>query len=175
MFQKHDKNPHSYEVWSYLYRGNKCYSCQDSALERDEHKQKVTLRENEAKILEFLLKADEDMEEGEYKLKVSARKDEQKTTKDLIVEIPLLPRKDDSVVQLQDDSVSLLGQEDDGDGENGQSLSPMKEAILPTVQGITVYQSSSEKARQLIPFILATTFGLLCLVFIGQAWQSRKT
>ena len=170
-----DKNPHSYEVWSYLYRGNKCYSCQDSALERDEHKQKVTLRENEAKILEFLLKADEDMEEGEYKLKVSARKDEQKTTKDLIVEIPLLPRKDDSVVQLQDDSVSLLGQEDDGDGENGQSLSPMKEAILPTVQGITVYQSSSEKARQLIPFILATTFGLLCLVFIGQAWQSRKT
>ncbi len=115
------------------------------------------------------------MKEGEYKLKASIRKDEQKTTKDLVVEIPFLPRKEDSVVQAQDDSIGLLGQEGNGNEEQGQALSPMKKAILPTVQGITVYQSSSEKARRLIPFILAITFGLLCLVFIGQAWQSRKT
>ena len=63
-----DNKEHPIEMWSYIYRGNKCYSG-----EREENKKSFMLRPGETKtvILENTVEA----EPGEYKLKIKIRID----------------------------------------------------------------------------------------------------
>jgi len=54
-----DYSEHDYNIWSYLYRGSKCYSCLEGKAERESNLQQVQLQENEVKTVEFLMKLDQ--------------------------------------------------------------------------------------------------------------------
>ncbi|MBU1974015.1 MAG: lamin tail domain-containing protein [Nanoarchaeota archaeon] len=154
-----DAKEHDYNIWSYLYRGSKCYSCQDG--ERESNLQQIKLRENEIKIVELLMKADLEMEEGEYKLKVKLNKDGQKTDKEMtesiFVEVEEEVKKEEQVVSLASEEGGL---------ELSSPLSSKSRMGSSLTGGVVVYESSSEKARELIPYILVVTFILLMIVVL---------
>lgn len=171
-----DDSPHDYQLWSYLYRGNKCYSCLDSREEKEYNRQTASLKENEVKLIDFLLKADEGMKEGEYKVKVKLKKDKQKTEKELTGTIYVQPGAGGNIQALNSSLSLLAGGEASSDfsGEVGgaaslsSGLSSEKKEWGRDYQGIIVYESNTEKARKLIPLFLAVAFGLLCL---GLMWR----
>ncbi len=172
-----DNDAHDYQVWSYLYRGSKCYSCSGSAKERDDNRQTVSLKESEVRMLDFLLKADEGMEEGEYKLKVKIRKDEQKTEKELTETIYVQPGNNISGSRQETNaSLETLAEGFTGGGAAvaGLPAGEKKPAVVYSGRadyaGMVVYESNTEKARKLIPLFLMITFGLVCAVL---AWKKR--
>lgn len=148
---------HQYKVWTYLYRGSKCYSCQGK--ERDGNLQQLTLQDEEVRVLDFLLKLDPEMEPGEYKIKIKINKDNQKTNKELTKSIYIEePTQEELVVSEQ-----VFVSDVEGGNDSLQLGSKKRRSIG---EGIIVYQSNSQKAKNLIPYILLVTFGLLCLVLI---------
>ena len=73
---KGDEKSHEIKIWSYLYRGPKCYSCQES---RDENIQEISLKAGEDKIITFELALPEEIEEGDYFVKTEINRDGLKT------------------------------------------------------------------------------------------------
>jgi len=162
-----DYSEHNYNIWSYLYRGSKCYSCLEGKTERESNLQEVQLQEDEVKIVEFLMKLDPEMEEGEYKLKVKLNKDAQKTDKELTEDIYVTAREE---VLSQEEalvSTAAAGKDFDNSKDSDKSkISSYTEEISKQTTGIVVYESSTEKAKQLIPYILVITFVLMLIVMI---------
>jgi len=52
------------------------------------------------------------------------------------------------------------------EGSNEGKISPYTREISRQTMGIVVYESSTEKAKQLIPYILAITFILMLIVVV---------
>jgi len=158
-----DDEEHEFKVWSYLYRGSKCYSCE--AGERDDNLIEFELDGNEDEEIELLVKVDKEIEEGEYKLKVKLNKDGQKTNKELTESIYVK-----SVGEKKERSESLCLLSGDVINEEivveGTTSKIVNKDILNEVKGIVVYESSSEKANNLIPYIIIAVLGLLCVVLI---------
>ncbi len=164
-----DKNEHEIKVWSYLYRGSKCYSCCadcESVFERDNNLKKFDLNIDEIKIIELPLDIDEDIAAGEYKIKVKVNKDNQKTDQELTATINL---KEPEKIEKKADNLDLtllpLTQSGKSPEIEGLELFTMKRMIAGN-KGVVIYESNAEKAKNLIPILLAITFGLLCLVLI---------
>lgn len=150
-----DEENHQVKLWSYLYRGSKCYSG-----EREENLKEITLKPGETKIVELEIKPDDDLKAGDYKLKVKLNKDKQKTNKEITDEIK---------VEEKEEIKQCVTMVEEGSGvvEN-QSF---QEKLLRLErekfrQGKVVYLSSSYRAKEYIPIILATVFGLLSLVLV---------
>ena len=170
-----DKN-NVYFVWPYLYRGNKCYSCENS--ERDYLTQSINLADNEIKVVDFLLKVDEGIVEGAYNLKIMYQKKGLKTAKSITKEIYVKEEEvKEEVIIEKNQSLELFSV----DGSLGESQI-FPERILDTNYGkrkndgfgIVVYESSSVKAKKLIPTLLMITFGLLCLILISKKPASSR-
>jgi len=140
---------HNFTVWSYLYRGNKCYSCDTGKKDRETNNQTISLASYELKTLNLLNQADLDLSPGVYNLKVKIQKDQQKTTHDLNQEIvinsPAFPTFLGMVVSNVSSSIE--------DQENLSSTSPTNNN-LSSLTGMVVYESSSVKAKNLLPYIL---------------------
>tara|TARA_Y100000310_G_scaffold335538_1_gene417821 strand:+ start:967 stop:3054 length:2088 start_codon:yes stop_codon:yes gene_type:complete len=154
-----DDSVHDYKLWSYLYRGSKCYSCLENSIGKESNLQQIKLHQDEVKIVEFLLKVDV-VEAGEYKLKVKLNKDGQKTNQEITETV---------VVQVLEE---LSTEEDDLDVSAVEGsmvdneITFTRKRLSKNSEGIIVYESSSEKAKELIPFILAFTFILVTVVLI---------
>ncbi len=153
-----DDKEHDFAIWGYVYRGNKCYSCFNSSKEREHNLQHIRQLPSEAKVVELLLKLDENMEEGEYNLKVKIRKDAQKTTSDITKTFYVSQEKN----KQAETALSILSTA--AVAEENQGIESAKKTFPSS--GIIVYQSNSEKARRLIPYILIIAFGLLSLVLV---------
>src|SRR3989344_3293004 len=154
-----DEKEHSLSVYGYLYRGSKCYSCCDSCdevLEREANKLEVQLDAGEEKEIELPFKADEKLEAGEYKLKVKIRVDEQITEKELTETI--------SVKDIIKEKTACLPVYSAGISGNKPSLSSTEKKIATESSGVVVYESSSEKAKDLTAYILIIVLGLVCAV-----------
>ncbi len=158
-----DEVEHKYTLWGYLYRGGKCYSCANSTLNREDSAQHVYLQANEAKIVEIPLVPDKNLE-GEFKLKVKIQKDQQKTpaefTQNLVVAapqlaMPALPPAS-CIKEEKEESNSCLREEDFPETKRSGS------------GNFLVYQSSSKKAKKILPYLLLTAFGLLLVVVLGR-------
>lgn len=149
-----DEKSHDYETWSYVYKGNKCYSCDDSQKEREDNLQKLSNKGGNREMIDFFLPLDAKMDEGEYSIKVKIRKDDQKTLKELTGKIYIKNEEEKNI------SVSL---ESTAKNEDDSKFYPIsgKEG-----EGILVYQGTSKKAWNLTPFILVITLGLLILVLL---------
>lgn len=155
------KDEHDYTVWSYIFRGNTCYSCNGRTEDRDENEQEVHLDGYEREILDFFLKVDDEIEEGEYKLKVKIRKDDQKTVKELTKTIYVArPELKKSITGATVASLS----ESQVDEVTSEAVVEVDRQQVRRGNGFIVYQSSSEKAKELIPYVLLLSFVLIIVI-----------
>jgi len=145
-----DAEPHNFTIWSYLYRGSKCYSCSDNQEARETNQQTIAFDSNEVKVITLLNHADATISPGAYNLMVKIRKDQQKTThsftKTLVINQPLA---------------------------NLPSLSEVNQTIPKTsnrsslenqLTGMVIYESSSVKAKNLLPHLLLLTSALVIII-----------
>lgn len=164
-----DGKEHDFKVWSYLYRGSKCYSCMGGK-NQENNRIEFKLKGEEVKQAELLLKIDDEAEEGVYKLKVKLNKDNQKTNNEITEEIYIKKNKEESMKGLNE-TLDLLGIGGKGFelGEEKTSFlesDNRKKEIASGIKGIVIYQSSTEKSKQLIPYLLIVTLSLLSLILI---------
>ena len=162
-----DSSEHEFKVWGYLYRGSKCYSCCsdcERVLERDDNIIEFDLDENEENEIKLSVTVDENLKEGEYKIKVKVNKDNQKTDKELTETIIVKEKKE---IKVSQETNQLTGMavtnfvEDSGFGLSAEELKFKEKS-----KGIVVYESSSEKAKKVIPYLLIIILGLVCFVLI---------
>jgi hypothetical protein len=153
-----DEESHGIKVWSYVYRGSKCYSCGEK--EREDNAKEVKLNSGEEKEVSFWLNLDEEIEEGEYKVKVKWIKDAQKTehelTGDVYVNVP------EEKVEKQETSLLTLSTTKTNNKEIETSSS--NRTLIGA--GFVAYESSTERAKNLIPYILVIVLGLVCVVVV---------
>jgi len=149
------------KIWSYVYRGSKCYSG-----ERQDNLKEILIQENENKTVD-LENTVIDAEPGSYKLKVKLLLEGQKTEKELTEDIEVI-----ELIETKEE-------------ENEQELSnfELNETIEKTtaecscntlsltgdeLQTGTVYISGSEKARGLANYIF---LGLSVLLNVLLIWR----
>ncbi len=162
-----DSSNHDFKTSSYLYRGSKCYSCCSSCeinLERDDNQLEFSLDKGKLKTITLPLNIDEDMLPGEYKIKVKIVKDNQKTSKDLIKTIQI---KNKPLVKSEKNvSVNPLLA-----AQMELSPSPLLYAKknYQDREGMVVYESSSSKAKNLIPYFLIISFILLLFIILKKS------
>ena len=149
-----------FEAWSYLYRGSKCYSCASG--DRENNKISFSVNQDEEKAAEMLVKADEYLKEGEYNLLVKYRKEDQKTEKSVTQKIYVKPPIEKARVTNQ--TLPLLSPGESPipflTAEKTQKKEPLG------YDGIVVYESVSEKSKNLVSWALIIAFGLLSLVLV---------
>ncbi|MFO8015830.1 MAG: lamin tail domain-containing protein [Candidatus Woesearchaeota archaeon] len=156
---KNEDAAHSFEVWSYIYRGPKSYSG-----ERQLNKQSITLSAGRSKVLVLHNRVD-DAEPGEYRFKVRIRKDSQKTEHEITKDITLAEGRDN--------------ENNPGEKTDETSASPeLKNALEDTLDqdnssmgsatGKTVYESSSAKAEKLTPVFLSLSGFLAVLLAVRE-------
>lgn len=148
-----------YVAWVYLYSGSICHSCNGSLLDRNYSLQQFNLQPKEHRNLYFKIPVDKDMEAGEYKLKVKLRKAGQKTEQEIIalVNLQLAQKKtEENTVMITPDN-QLMAQQDE------KMIKLNSEQTTQIVRPEVVYESSLEKAKKIIPYILIIILTLLCL------------
>lgn len=162
-----DGSEHEFKVWAYLYRGSKCYSCCSDCevvLERDDNLIEFDLNKNRNKEVELNINIDSDLEKGEYNLKVKINKDNQKTDQELTESIII---KENEEFELSEKTNKITGMAVTNFAENDNfGLSAEELEIKERSKGIVVYESSSEKAQKVVPYLLIIILGLVCFVLI---------
>ena len=156
-----DDEKHKFQVYGYMYRGSKCYSCQDG--DRDENLKKFTLNKEEKDDVKLSIIADEDLQEGEYNIMIKIKKDSRKTLYSLRNEIRVKKPKEITKTLTTESPLTT---------KIVRNITPTiitkteTKLVNTNYPGITIYESSSTKAKKMIPQLLALTFGLLVFVFI---------
>ena len=138
-----DSEEHEATVWSYVYRGSKCY-CGN----REENKKEISIAPEREEIITLNNKVI-DAEPGNYKLKVNIIKDSQKTIRELTNEIQVIPSALESSA-----NPSLQNKP-----EAGINLESTKYPIL-------AYESTTIKAQELIPILVIILLAILSAVLI---------
>lgn len=164
--ENNDDTVHKFEIWSYVYKGSKSYSG-----EREENKITKYLAEKSSKtiILENLVS---EAEEGLYKFKVKILKDDLKTpyeiTKELIIEDKNKEKVEGTINEslVKVDSMTSL-ESGENRGESGKTEDDDGTVILSNPR--IIYQSTSVKAKNLIPHFLISI-----LVFLVIFLSMRK-
>ena len=154
---ENDAKKHTFRTWAYVYRGNKCYSCNEGIEERDADAEELVLIGNKEKEMDLLLKLDKEMEEGEYKIKVLFNKDNQKTNKEVVETIYVQVPAETGMVN---DSMSVFA---DGD-QRSEDFSSLRSRITGASSGIVVYESNAEKSKKVIPYLLLVAGVLMVVV-----------
>ena len=146
------------KIWSYAYRGSKCYSG-----EREDNMQEILIQANGNKTVE-LENTVIDAEPGSYKLKVKllleGQKTEKELTEDIMVIEPIETKEEKelskselneitekTITECSCDPLSLIGNE---------------------IQSETVYISTSKKASNLAKYIF---LGLSVLLNVLLIWK----
>ena len=138
-----DDEEHKAALWSYVYRGSKCY-CRSS----EENKIELLIEPGKEEIVTLRNKVT-GAEPGDYKLKVNIIKDSQKTVRQLTREI------------------RVTGPSEASTQQSFQSSSEGKETSLEAKKyPKTVFYSTTEKTRNLIPAFTITLFAILSAVLI---------
>ena len=155
-----DSSDHEIKVWAYLYRGSKCYSCCndcESARERDDNLIEFDLDSGKEKVVSLPVSIDSGLESGDYNLKLKIIKDNQKTVKELTgpikIETEAAIKQTVSTQQVSVDS-----------GSSGETVTTPSKGY--SSKGLVVYESSSEKAKKVIPYLLVVVFVLICFVLV---------
>lgn len=177
-----EKGSHKYQVWSYVYRGSKCYSCQTDTniKEKSEEEydirmrnlQRLNLNEGELGLANMLLKLDSKMEEGEYKLKVKIKKDEQKTLKELTQAIYIVSENGNDLEDANNNLsnkriLQQSSQEEDllvGKVDTGTHFNIPLAVSSSSGNGLVVYESNQEKSRKLMPYFLVVSVILVIII-----------
>ncbi|MBL7055838.1 lamin tail domain-containing protein [Candidatus Woesearchaeota archaeon] len=130
-------------IWSYIYRGSKSYSGL-----REENMKSFILSSNTLQEIE-LKNVLEDVPPGNYKLKVLLNKDNQKTNKEIVKDIEVRNKKGETSIQNKNSQT----------GVNNLNNANQKSTGV-------IYESSTEKAKNLVPIFLIMLSILINIVFI---------
>ncbi len=155
--QAQSKDDAEYKVWSYLYRGSKCYSCSSGS--REENALSFSVDENEAEAVGMLVKVDENIEDGEYNLMVKYQKNDQKTVKSTTQKIHVKKLAEEKSLNQ---TVPLWSSSDDSGPILISEKAQKKE--IQGYSGLVVYESNSARSKNIIPYVLFAAFGLLSAV-----------
>ncbi len=160
-----DGKSHTFEVWSYVYRGSKCYSG-----EREENKKTIRLDPGETAEVE-LKNIVTRAEPGDYKFKVKIRKDSQKTTKDLRDDVHISAPEPISTPSAINSSIdkgveSMLSRRN-STGNN----TPGGENSLT---GKVIYRSSSSRAEGLAVYFIIGAMAVAIMILAFRLKRSQK-
>jgi hypothetical protein len=136
------------KLWSYVYSGSKSYSGV-----REENMKEIILKANSLHVVELSNMVDE-ADPGNYKLKVLVNKNNQKTnnelTKDIIINNKL---KNDDIENSENENTEI----------NNNNLVTANTVLMN--RGL-VYESTTQKAKNLIPIFLIILSVLINVVLI---------
>ncbi|MFH0701100.1 MAG: lamin tail domain-containing protein [Candidatus Woesearchaeota archaeon] len=163
---KGDEWDHFFQTYGYVYRGSRCYSCEAETKEREDYLQEFFLGFDEEKVVDFSLPLDGEMPPGEYKLKVRVHKDGQITAKSVDANITVGNGEEEKSITTTTSTLSK------GGSSIGSSSLGVQRTILNQSQFL-VYESSNEKAKKLIPYILVIVLGLLCIILMKEKWERK--
>ena len=159
-FEVKNNEDEKFESWSYLYRGSKCYSCAEG--ERDENKISFLVDKDETKLVKMIVTPDQELAAGEYNLMVKYKKEGQKTEHSISEKIIVIESTEKA--KVADQTLLLLSQPEN-------AVSPLiseknQKKKISNYKGIVVYESVSERSKNLVSWALLIAFGLLSLVLI---------
>jgi len=137
-----DDEKHKATVWSYVYRGSKCY-----CTGREENQEEISISPEKEKIVTLKNKVI-GAEPGNYKLKVKIIKDNQKTIRELTREI--------KVVGFAESSSQSFFQNQPSEETSLESTK------YPNI----VYESTNIKAKKLIPIFIIILLTILSAVLL---------
>lgn len=147
--QNNDDEDIYIEIWSYVYRGNKAYTG-----DREDNKENFVLDAEESKTIRLYNDLDDDVSAGDYKLKIKIRKNHQKTTNDITGEIVIVKPTESEVV--------IVSQQ----GEVVQEDIIREGSPYNRFNPITIYESSSSKAKENVSYFILSGFGILGLILV---------
>jgi hypothetical protein len=154
---KNDEWDHFFQMYSYVYRGSRCYSCTQETIEKEDNLQEMMLGYDQEGEVQFSLPLDSDMKEGIYKLKVRVHKDGQITGESVDTNITVGEVKEEN---KQEGTLNLASNHE----ENAPLISSQR--VILNQSKFLVYESSDEKAKKWIPYLLILVLGLLCVILI---------
>lgn len=93
-----DKN---FQVWSYVYRASKCYSCEDDNREANVETMKVKSNSFSEIVLKNRVSKESGAVPGDYKLKIKVLQEDLKTPKEFTYNISLIASEDDETQTTQ--------------------------------------------------------------------------
>ena len=131
------------KLYSYVYRGSKSYSG-----EREENMKELTLKANSLHVIE-LENIIPEAEPGNYKFKVVINKDSQKTSSELTKDIVIRENSNNNANPVKNEKSPVQDDVITGNYANG-----------------IVYESSTQKAKHLVPIFLIILSVILNIVFI---------
>jgi hypothetical protein len=139
------------KLWSYVYRGSKSYSG-----DKEENKKEFVLKAHSLHIIE-LKNVVENAEPGNYKFKVLVNKNNQKTnsqiTKDVII------NKNNNIKNLESEKIVS-----NSNNKNVENLITANNVLMNNY-GL-IYESTTEKAKNLVPIFLIILSVLLNIILI---------
>lgn len=144
-----DDEDYDIDIWSYVYRGSKCYSG-----EREENKQSFVLDEGESREV-ILRNTVREADVGDYNVKIKIIKDNQKTAKEITEDIKI----------VEEEVKEILSGEECVASENVVEESILKRAYI-RYNPIAIYESSSYKAKKMVPILIISVLGLLVVLLI---------
>ena len=165
-----DESAHEYSAWAYVYKGSSCKSCFDGEIKREENLQEISLKANSIGEISYLIKLDDDISVGDYNLKVKIMKDDRKTADEITSEILVV---EGGIFENVFDEFSSTGNggEDNESGEERDFSEEffvgseyIDESIFEKKGGIVVYQSTSQRAYKLVPYMMLISLALMCYV-----------
>jgi hypothetical protein len=136
-----DRISHSFDVWSYIYRGSKCYSG-----DREENKKNVVIESGDIDIIKLSNTVNE-ADQGNYNLKVKIKRDDQKTVKELTGAVVVKS----GINEQTKDLVPII-----------QTNSQVKTFKTP----VTIYESTNIKAKELTLYFILIMAVLLDIALI---------
>lgn len=152
-----DDEDYDIKIWSYVYRGKKCYSG-----DRKENLQNIKLSKDETTVVE-LKNTVKDIEPGDYKLKVLINKNNQKTDKQIIREIEVMDfEKVEDVITL-----SKNNQEQNTNIPIKEKASSNNPETTLSLSDIIIFESMNMKINNnivyMIFFLLITLIAFLLI------------
>jgi len=149
MFDNNNDADIPIKVWSYVYRGSKSYSG-----DREENKKEFILKGNSLHIVE-ISNIVEEADPGNYKFKVVVNKNNQKTNNEITKDI-IINEKSNKNEQIQTNL--------NNKNINAENLITAQNVLMNNY-GL-VYESTTEKAKNLIPIFLIILSIMINIVLI---------
>jgi hypothetical protein len=158
---KNDASPHTFTLWSYVYKGNTCYSCNHGKGKREDNQLVFLLKANEARNIALDNLIDKGIE-GDYLIKVKLVKDNQKTpktiTKNIYVTSSLMVPNQTIPVRSKGVSKELM-----------KGMEKVTEASITVEKVEDTFLSKTAKIKKGIPYFLIFPF----LLFLGLLWKGK--
>lgn len=133
----------TYQLWAYLYRGSRCFSCNNNTYKPEENSIIINTKPNSAEIITIPLALDL-LQTGDYKIKLKAVRDGRKTPFEITSDIKVVPPPLTSATTYPE---LVIKQQYGG-------------------EGFVMYETNSYKTRHFIPYFIAIALFFLCITFI---------